>query len=94
MEKWNNFLLKNYELTKGNYGFCASEKDITPSLDCCDITAVHPYGNSENKEISCFQRSDQNSSHYKVKISNGFLHMNFDRENSSRLYYILFFNNN
>ncbi|CAB4416729.1 unnamed protein product [Rhizophagus irregularis] len=42
LEKWNNFLLKNYELTK-----------------------VHPYGNSENKEISCFQRSDQNSSHYK-----------------------------
>ncbi|CAB4386799.1 unnamed protein product [Rhizophagus irregularis] len=42
LDKWNNFLLKNYELTK-----------------------VHPYGNSENKEISCFQRSDQNSSHYK-----------------------------
>ncbi|GBB92076.1 hypothetical protein RclHR1_01960026 [Rhizophagus clarus] len=65
LDKWNKFLLKNYELTKGDYGFCASEKDITPALDCCDITAIHPYGNSEDKEISCFQRSDQNNSHYK-----------------------------
>ncbi len=62
LEKWNNFLLQN-KLTKGNYGFCSSEKDIIPSLDCCDI---HPYGNSKNKEISCFQRSDKNSSHYQV----------------------------
>jgi hypothetical protein len=78
LEKWNNFLLKNNELTKGNYGFCASEKDIIPSLDCCDITAVHPYGNSENKEISCFQRSDQNTSHYKVKISKTAFTRDFD----------------
>ncbi|RIA99388.1 hypothetical protein C1645_747571 [Glomus cerebriforme] len=65
LEKWNNFLLQNDKLKKNNYGFCASDKDIIPSLDCCDITSVHPYGNSKNKEISCFRRSDQISSHYK-----------------------------
>ena len=66
MEKWNTFLLHNDKITKSNYGFCASEKDITPSLDCCDITAAHPYGNSKNSEISCFQRSNQTNSQYLV----------------------------
>jgi hypothetical protein len=72
LEKWNNFLLQNHKITKSNYGFCASKKDIIPSLDCCDITSVHPYGNSEDREISCFQRSDPNNPHYQVNIKKTF----------------------
>jgi hypothetical protein len=59
LEKWNTFLLQNDKITKSHYGFCASEKDITSSLDCYDISAAHPY---ENSEIS-FQRSNQTNSH-------------------------------
>ena len=69
LEKWNTYLLQNDKVIKDNHGFCASEKDITPSLNCCDIDAVHPYGNSENKEISCFKRFGQNNSHNQVNIN-------------------------
>ncbi|CAG8692923.1 881_t:CDS:2, partial [Funneliformis caledonium] len=69
LERWNTYLLQNDKIINNTRGFCSSEKDIIPSLDCCNINAAHPYGNSENREVLCFRRSDQNNSHYQNELS-------------------------
>ncbi|CAI2166421.1 13328_t:CDS:2 [Funneliformis geosporum] len=69
LERWNTYLLQNYKIINNTRGFCSSEKDTMPSLDCCNINAAHPYGNSESREVLCFQLSDQNNSHYQKELS-------------------------
>ncbi|CAJ0753376.1 23001_t:CDS:10, partial [Entrophospora sp. SA101] len=58
LESWTNYLLNNDKIEINNNGFCASEKDVTNSLDCCEISFEHPYGNSKNDSISCFKKKD------------------------------------
>ncbi|CAI2168812.1 19800_t:CDS:2 [Funneliformis geosporum] len=63
LERWSTYLLQNNKVRKNIRGFCASEKDIMPSLECCKINADHPYGSCENREILCFKRYDRKDSH-------------------------------
>ncbi|CAG8464921.1 4865_t:CDS:2 [Acaulospora colombiana] len=60
LESWNSYLLERSKINLNPTGFCASKKDIISSLDCCEISGAHPYGNERDKSISCFKRIDRN----------------------------------
>ncbi|CAG8662120.1 5735_t:CDS:2, partial [Cetraspora pellucida] len=62
LDSWNDYLLQNEKLDLDSIGFCASRRGAT-SLDCCDISADHPYGNAKDNATSCFKRIDENSAH-------------------------------
>ncbi|CAG8544637.1 14225_t:CDS:10, partial [Dentiscutata heterogama] len=62
LDSWNDYLLQNEKLYIDSLGFCASKKD-SASLDCCDISIDHPYGNAKDNMTSCFKRIDENNEH-------------------------------
>ncbi|CAG8805722.1 15254_t:CDS:2, partial [Gigaspora margarita] len=61
LDSWNDYLLQNENLYIESAGFCASKQNST-SLDCCDISVDHPYGNAIDNITSCFKRIDENYS--------------------------------
>ncbi|CAG8672479.1 11647_t:CDS:2, partial [Racocetra fulgida] len=66
LDSWNDYLLQNERLDLDPIGFCASRRDAT-SLDCCDISAEHPYGNAKDNITTCFKRIDENNAHKQLK---------------------------
>ncbi|CAG8557475.1 2958_t:CDS:2 [Acaulospora morrowiae] len=59
LDSWNNYLLERSKMNVNHAGFCSSERDIMSSMDCCEISEDHPYGNERDKGISCFKRIDK-----------------------------------
>ncbi|KAF7721831.1 hypothetical protein EC973_004094 [Apophysomyces ossiformis] len=56
---WNAFLLDQHGRNRASQGFCAAipqeEAASSDNLDCCRINEDHPFGQSENASISCFE---------------------------------------
>ena len=43
------------------------------SLECCAITAEHPFGNADDKELVCFQYAEEREPDQRVRFMAEFL---------------------
>ncbi|CAG8542249.1 9965_t:CDS:2 [Paraglomus brasilianum] len=61
LEQWTKYLRQHEQLDYNppiKPGFCSMHSKEA-SLECCAITADHPFGNADDKELVCFQYAEE-----------------------------------